>query len=602
MSAGKVSFDRLTRKRFAQVVSAFRRSDVGPKGLRIFIMLLTLMVVISGLNVVNSYVGRDFMSAIEHRNSGTFSQQAILYIVVFAASTVAAVYFRNCEERLGLLWRVSLTRQLSEAYLSRSLRPHGDAARVANPDQRIAEDVRAFTTTSVSFVLLLLNGTFTVLSFSGVLWSISPLLFLVAVLYAAGGSILTIRLGRPLIGLNFRQSDKEAEFRSELVHVKDHAEAVALTHNEPLFRRRLSVRISDWSSNMRRIITVNRNLSFFTTGYNYMIQIIPALIVAPMFFRGEVQFGVITQSAMAFSTLLGAFSLIVTQFQSISSFAAVIARLSEMVNSIEKAGEPVEGALQVSREPHRMSFDSLVLLAPDQSNPVIRGLDFTMPDRASILVNGPNEMSHRTLFHLIAGYAVRGSGTIVLPPQERMMFLPERPYLPTGTLRDVLRVESADVRVAELRTSQGLRLLQLEGLVMRVGLDSSHDWSEVLSLTEQQLVSCVRAMAANPDFIIFDRPGTTLQPPELARVIHAFRQMGQGCFTLGGTGETYDPFDAVLSIAMDGSWTYQPQIRAVPVEEPPFGVSDDGEVGDAPLVDGKADPVDREFGDARSQR
>jgi len=587
MASGKVSFDRLTRKRLVQVVQGFLKSDEGGKGRKLAILLIALMLVINALNVMTSYVGRDFMSAIERRNPSVFAQQAILYIVMFACSTAAAVFFRFCEERLGLLWRESLTRQLTEAYLKHCLRRQSDTARVANPDQRIAEDVRAFTTTSLSFALLLLNGTFTVIAFSGVLWTISQTLFVVAVVYAAGGSALAIRLGRPLIGLNFKQSDREANFRSELVHVRDHADAVALTRNEPLFSRRLSQRIGDWASNMRRLIAVNRNLSFFTTGYNLLIQIIPALIVAPLFFRHKVEFGVITQSAGAFAILLGAFSLIVTQFQSISAFAAVIARLSELAGSIERAIDRPVTPIAMRAESRRLRFESIELLSIDTGIPLVRDLDLAIPERANLLVNGPNVAARHALFHLFAGDWERGSGALVTPDAGRLMLLPERPYLPTGTLRQILRVEGGDFRVNDLRTRQALRLLDLDEVVARVGgVDVVRDWGEVLSLAEQQLFSCVRAIAANPDFIVFDRPGTTLKNPELEDVLTAFRKMGQGSVTLSGTGEAVELFDALLTIQMDGTWTYVPQIRAVKEE-----AVEPSEADDAMLVDRQIVPI-----------
>lgn len=594
MAAGNVSFDRLTRKRLVQVVQGFLKSDAGGKGRKLALLLIVLMLVINALNVMTSYVGRDFMSAIERRNPSVFAQQAILYIVMFACSTAAAVFFRFCEERLGLLWRESLTRQLTEAYLKHCLRRQSDVARVANPDQRIAEDVRAFTTTSLSFALLLLNGTFTVIAFSGVLWSISQTLFVVAVIYAAGGSALAIRLGRPLIGLNFRQSDREANFRSELVHVREHADAVALTHNEPLFSRRLSQRIGDWASNMRRLIAVNRNLSFFTTGYNLLIQIIPALIVAPLFFSHKVEFGVITQSAGAFAILLGAFSLIVTQFQSISAFAAVIARLSELAGSIERAIDRPEMPIAVRKESRRLRFESIELLAADTGLPLVRDLDLAIPERANVLVNGPNVAARHALFHLIAGDWERGSGTLVIPEDGRLMLLPERPYLPTGTLRQILKVEGGDFRVNDLRTRQALRLLDLDEVVVRVGgVDTVRNWGEVLSLAEQQLFSCVRAIAANPDFIVFDRPGTTLKNPELEDVLTAFRKMGQGSLTLGGTSEATELFDALLGINQDGTWSYVPQMRAVKAEPIEPSQADDAlriERQIVPIVRKQADP------------
>ena len=171
----------------------------------------------------------------------------------------------------------------------------------SNPDQRIAEDIRAFTTTTLSFTLIFLNAILAVVSFSGVLWTISPLLFGIAVGYAALGTLLTILLGRPLVWLNYAQSGLEADYRATLIHVRENAEWVALVRREGRLSQRLLGRIDELVQNFRRITSVNRNLAFFTTGYNYLIQIIPMLVVAPQFIRGSVEFGTITQSAVASS-------------------------------------------------------------------------------------------------------------------------------------------------------------------------------------------------------------------------------------------------------------------------------------------------------------
>jgi putative ATP-binding cassette transporter len=246
----------------------------------------------------------------------------------------------------------------------------------------------------------------------------------------------------------------------------------------------------------------------------------------------------------------------------------VIARLSELAGSIERAIDRPEMPIAVQHEPRRLRFESIELLANDTGLPLVRDLDLAIPERANVLVCGPNAIAQRALFHLVAGECDRGSGTLVVPEEGRLMLLPERPYLPTGTLRQILRVEGGDFRVNDLRTRQAIRLLDLDGVVARVGgVDTVRNWGEVLSLEEQQLFSCVRAIAANPDFIVFDRPGTTLKNPELEDVLTAFRKMGQGSLILGGTSEATELFDALLEIQLDGTWSYIPQMRAVK-EEP----------------------------------
>jgi vitamin B12/bleomycin/antimicrobial peptide transport system ATP-binding/permease protein len=332
---------KTTAIRFVRAVRTFAQSEVGWKAKLIFAALVLLLCAANALNVINSYVGRNFMTAIADRDMSGFVRQAFVYVGVFAALTLVAVIARFGEERLGLLWRDTMTRGILRRYFADGTYQRLNASgTIANPDQRISEDVRAFTVTTLSFALMALNSVFTIVAFSGVLWTISPLLFGVAVLYAAIGSLFTFVFGRPLIKLNYDQLDKEASFRSQLIDVRNNAEAIMAARDEGSQMTQLLSRLDDLVANFRTIASINRNVGFFTTGYNWMIQIIPALIIAPAFIERKIEFGVITQSAVAFTTLVAAFSLIVTQFQSLSSYAAVVARLSALVEAVGQSGDP----------------------------------------------------------------------------------------------------------------------------------------------------------------------------------------------------------------------------------------------------------------------
>ncbi|MEB2345025.1 MAG: ABC transporter transmembrane domain-containing protein [Deltaproteobacteria bacterium] len=564
MEGRRIPLDRLTWQRWRRATWRFVRSEVGGRARALFLALLALLVAINGLNVVNSYVGRDFMTAIEARSKSGFLFEALLYVGVFAASTVAAVIYSFCEQRLGLLWRAWLTRGLIERYLHDDtyywLREHDE---LPNPDQRIAEDVRTFTATTLSLLLILLNATFTIVAFSGVLWSISPLLFGTAVAYAALGSGLTVLFGRPLIWLNYQQSDREADLRASLVHVRENAESVALLHREGRLGARLGKRVDALVANTRRIIAVNRNLGFFTTGYNYLIQIIPVLIVAPLFIGGHVEFGVITQSSMAFSTLIGAFSLIVTQFQQISSYAVVLARLGVFAESVEEVA--ADGARGIVHDDggDGIAWQELTLRSPHDGTVLLAGLSASVRSGTRVLVTGPNEAARFALFRATARLWNAGEGRIVRPPPGTILFVPERPYLPPGTLREALVQTGQEQAISDARIAEVLRALGVDGVFARSGgLDAEQDWDDLLSLGEQQLLGFARIVLAKPRFAVLDRPATLLPRELVERTCALLAESAITVVTFERDAALAAHHDAQLEIGEGGRWVWRPLAQA----------------------------------------
>jgi putative ATP-binding cassette transporter len=557
MSERAVSINRQTLRCLVRIGKHFLSSEVGRRALGLFATLIGLLFAISGLNVVNSYVGRDFMTAISRRDQAGFVRQAVLYICVFAASTTVAVFQSFAEQRLGLLSRAWLTGRLVRRYLAgRTYYWLKETRAVANPDQRIAEDVKAFTATTLSFTLIFLSGTFTVVAFAGVLWTISRMLFGVAVGYAALGSLLTILLGRSLVGLNYRQLDREANFRSALNHVDEHAESVALLHWEGQLTSRLLRRLDELVENYRRITSVNRNLGFFTTGYNYLIQIIPALIVAPLYIRGEVEFGVITQAAMAFAQLLGAFSLIINQFQSISTFGAVIARVDALAEALECTTAPDAPAIETVEDRARLAYERLTLRAPDGAGALVKDLSVSIPWGTRLLVTGPNEVALVSLFRASAGIWHWGEGKITRPPLDLVLFMPQQPGLPPLTLRELLLVPGRATPDDEILAA--LHEAGLGPVVERAGgLDAERDWPAFASLGDQQLLVLTRIILARPRVVFLDRVEPTLGPGQFRQALKRLTQNSITLIHLAQATQSVQHYDAVLEIDGAGAWAWR---------------------------------------------
>ena len=565
MNQQQIPFDKQTAVRFIQAVRIFANSEFGWQAKLMFAGLMALLLGINGMNVLNSYVGRDFMTAIEHRNKAEFIQEAVFYIGVFAASTIVAVVSRFTEERLGLLWREFLTRKATNTYLDEGTYYRLQTAEgLANPDQRIAEDVRAFTVTTLSFVLMMLNSAFTVIAFSGVLWSINPLLFGVAVLYAACGSYVTLVLSRPLIKLNYDQFDKEADFRSGLIHVRENAESILLAHREDRLKARLLRRIKSFVDNFRKITSVNRNVGFFTTGYNWLIQIIPALIVAPSFIAGQIEFGVITQSAMAFTLIVNAFSLIVTQIQSLSNFAAVVVRLNSLIEALERKQPAPAAGIEMSKDDRRVAYEEVTLLSPVDGQPLLKNLSISIPFGSRVLISGSNETGKLALFRATTGLWPSGKGRIIRPAATDIYFLAERPYLPPGTLREVLVDQKLEHSIADGQIRDLLHELDLDPVLVRAGgLNIEQDWGTLLSLGELQLLTFTHILLAAPHFVFLDRAGTALNSGQVRKILKMLSKNSITYINFGESDDLRDLYDAVLEIDELGTWRWR-QISAEP--------------------------------------
>lgn len=557
----RVPINRQTLTLFIRMVKDLFSYEVGTTAMAMVAVLIGLLLAINGINVVNSYVGRDFMTAVAQRNRAAFVWYAMAYAAVFAGSTMADVLYGFTVGRLGLLWRVSLTQRIVGRYLNNRAYYRLTATDiVSNPDQRITEDVHNLTTTTLTFVLLVVNGSFTIIAFSGVLWTISPLLFGVAGAYAAVGSLLTVVLGRPLIWLNYNQSDKEAVFRADLIHVRENAESLALSHREPLLRARLLRHLDGLAANSKRIIAVSRNLGFFTTGYNYLIQLIPLVIVAPLYIRGEVEFGVITQSAIAFGQLLGAFSLIITQFQSISSYAAVVARVASLTEGIDQV-QSRAGTIDVRQEDGRLAYEGLTLRASVHGPPLVDDLSVSVPRGTKSLILGTELAAKIALFRATAGIWDVGEGRIIHPGEDQMLFLPERPYVPPGTLRELLSGAGDDGNDGEEQLARVVHAFQLEAVIARAGgLDVEHDWDDFLPLRDQHLLTFARVCVSAPQFVFLDRISNSLNAEQFGGILKLLSDHSITYVTIGGLEDRRDDYDAVLELSPNGAWKWQPTV------------------------------------------
>ncbi len=523
-------------------------------------ILLLFSVMVSGLNVVLSYVVRFIETALVGKEVSTFWLFLGVFGAVFIIGTPIVVIYRYCQELLGVYWREWLTDDFLARYLqNRSYYQINAQREIDNPDQRISEDIRSFTRTSLTFLLIILDSIITLVSFVGVLWLISRSLSLVLIVYAIFGTVVTILIGRRLIGINYNQLRKEADFRYGLVHLRDNAESIAFYGGEEKELEGIEQRFTKVLRNFHLLIGWQRNLDFFTTGHNYFVRILPYLVVAPIYLAGEIDFGAISQASLAFIQIFSALSIIISQFELLTAFAAGINRIAAFDETLTelsagqklKPGETTIDAIVDSR----LALEHVTLVTPNHQQTLVRDLSVAVPPNQNLAIVGESGAGKSSLLRAIAGLWNKGTGNIVRPQNSSMFFLPQKPYMILGTLRQQLLYPNTDSQIPDEELYQVLEKVNLASLPDKVGgLDVELSWSDVLSLGEQQRLAFARLLLTQPEYAILDEATSALDVQNEKRLYQLLQQAKTTIVSVGHRPSLLQYHQQVLQILGNAQW------------------------------------------------
>ncbi len=497
------------------------------RGLLAAVIGLALFMVF--LDVQINTWNRNFYNALQEKQVSDFWALILWFSFLAAVYIAVAGYNRYLNMLLQIRWRRWLTNQYltnwlgDRAHYRLELKTYG----TDNVDQRIQEDLREFAALTLSLGLDLLSSVVTLVTFSHILWTLSgsisvPIgggitipgyMMWVAIVYATLGTWFTHKVGHPLVGLNFNQQRYEANFRFGLVRVRENSESIAAYSGEAQEQRGLLTSFADVWKNFTHLMQYTKRLTWYVIGYRQIAIVFPFMVAAPRYFAGKIEFGVIFQTASAFGQVQGALSWFVTAYAEVAQWRATLDRLTTFHEALAAARAEAGGKQGFARTPSNqtsLAVKNATIRLPD-GKVLLGNISAALKPGQHTLLTGASGIGKSTLFRVLSGIWPFGEGSIEVPQGARMLFLPQRPYLPIGTLRDAVAYPAASKGFTDAELKQALAACGLAPFAER--LDEFEHWGQRLSTGEQQRLAFARALLNKPDWLFLDEATSALDEP-----------------------------------------------------------------------------------------
>lgn len=558
--------------RFWKIAISYWNSEEKWKARGLLLLVMVLSLGYTGLSVLLNNRRGVMISALSAQDEARFWQTIMIFLGVLVAYAPIFAGYTYLRDRLGLQWRRWLTNRYVDNYFSNRAyynlnNLHTD---IDNPDQRIAEDVKSFTQGSLTFLLIIVDSLLGIIAFSSVLWKISSSLVLFLVLYAVLGTVVTVGVfGKGLVRLNFAQLKKEADFRFSLVRIRENAESIAFYRGEQQEADQVKDRFMEAFENFKNLIIWQLNLNVFSNAYEFLPFILPAIVVAPGIFAGELEVGKVSEAQGAFIRIFFSLNLIVARFQELTSFGAGIDRLYTFAENIEQPSQTeaeestesdAEKETQIQptfavEEGDGLSLAELTLMTPNYQRTLITDLSMALSEGEGLLVKGPSGCGKSSLLRAMAGLWNSGQGTIHRPQPKDILFLPQRPYMIVGSLRDQMIYPNTKIEASDEELKAILLQINLPDLDERFeGFDAVEDWSSVLSLGEQQRLTFARLLLNKPQYAILDEATSALDLANEASLYEQLQHLETTFLSVGHRSTLTNYHERTLKLEADTTW------------------------------------------------
>ncbi|MCC5655159.1 ATP-binding cassette domain-containing protein [Nostoc sp. XA013] len=522
------------------------------------ILLILLIIALVAVTTFNSFIYRYLIDVIiQEKDYSKFTYNISIYAVGLILITLLVGFTKFVRRKIALDWYQWLNNHILNKYLNkRAYYKINFKADIDNPDQRLSQEIEPITSSALSFSATLLEKILEMITFLIVVWTISQQIAVALLIYTIIGNLIAAYLNQGLIKINQAELESKADYAYALTHIRNHAESIAFFQGEKQELNIIQRRFINLIKDIKQKIDWERSKEIFNRGYRAAIEFITLIVLAPLYIKGEIDFGQVGQAIAACYMFAGALEELIREFGVSGRFSSYVERLSEFSNALEAVTKQPENVSTIKTiEENHLAFENVTLQTPNYEQVIVEDLSLNVQPGEGLLIIGPSGRGKSSLLRAIAGLWNAGTGRLVRPPLKEVLFLPQRPYIILGTLREQLLYPNTNRQMSDAELKDVLQQVNLQNLLSRVeGFDTEVPWENILSLGEQQRLAFARLLVTHPNFTILDEATSALDLTNEGSLYQQLQDTKTTFISVGHRESLFNYHQWVLEMAQDSSW------------------------------------------------